>query len=366
MKIAYYAPVNFGIESGVVKKIVSQVSVWQRMGIDVKIFAYTSTAEVWKGVPSNSFEFVSRGSLAIRLFRVARLVRRIIEWQPDVVYMRQGFYYPPLEYLMRRVPTILEVNALDVQEARLSLGRVKRTYYFVTRNRLLRNAAGLVCVTNEIARSFAGFDVPITVVPNGVDLSAYPHLKAPSNHSPRLVFMGHEWDRGKMLAFKYHGIDKILCLAKAFPRWSFDIVGYEMRRKGLPSNVRFHGHLGRSEYESVLSGADVAIGTLSLYIESMEEACPLKVREYLAYGIPTIIGYKDTDFSNGAPFLLCLPNTPDNVEKNLDRIEAFVLSWKGKRVPRSEIEHLDLKVKEEKRIIFMKEVLAGKGRGSYE
>jgi hypothetical protein len=98
----------------------------------------------------------------------------------------------------------------------------------------------------------------------------------------------------------------------------------------------------------------------------MEEACPLKVREYLAYGIPTIIGYKDTDFPNGAPFLLCLPNTPDNVEKNLDRIEAFVLSWKGKRVPRSEIEHLDLKVKEEKRIIFIEEVLAGRGKGSYE
>jgi hypothetical protein len=178
--------------------------------------------------------------------------------------------------------------------------------------------------------------------------------------------MGHEWDRGKMLSFKYQGIDKILCLAKAFPRWSFDIVGYEMRRKDLPSNVRFYGHLSRSEYESILAGADVAIGTLSLYIKNMEEACPLKVREYLAYGIPTIIGYKDTDFPNGAPFLLCLPNTPDNVEKNLDRIEAFVLSWKGKRVPRSEIEHLDLKVKEEKRIIFIEEVLAGRGRGSYE
>lgn len=363
MKIAYYAPVDIGTESGVVKKIISQVTAWQRMGIDAKIFAYTSSSKVWDGIPRDSLEFVPRGSLIIRLFRVARLVRRIIDWQPDIVYMRQGFYYPPLEYLMRRIPTILEINSLDIQEAQVFLGRGKRTYYFATRNRLLGNAAGLVCVTNEIARSVAGSRVPITVVSNGIDLSVYHPLEAPLNQSPRLVFVGHEWDRGKkMLSFKYQGIDKILFLARSFPTWSFDIVGYQPRNQSLPSNVRFTGHLGRSEYEKLLARADAAIGTLSLYMKNMEEACPLKVREYLAYGLPTILGYKDTDFPNGASFLLCLPNTPDNVEKNLDKIEAFVLAWKGKRVPRAEIEHLDLKVKEEKRIAFMKEVLAGKER----
>lgn len=359
MKVAYYAPVDAGIESGVMKKIVGQVTVWQQMEIDARIFAYTSSSKVWERIPRDSFESVTRGGLATRLIRVARLVRRIIGWRPDLVYMRQGFYYPPLEYLMRRIPVILEVNTLDVQEAHLFLGGVKRSYYLATRNRLLRNAAGLVCVTQEIARTFADLSVPIAVIPNGIDLNVYPSLEAPLNPSPRLVFIGHEWDAGAMLSYKYGGIDKILRIAKAFPNWTFDIVGYRSQGENLP-NVRFAGHLSRSEYEKIMVSADVAIGTLGLHVIGMNEACPLKVREYLAYGIPTIIGYQDADFPDGAPFLLCLPNTPDNVDKNLDKIEAFVLSWRGRRVPRSEIEHLDLRVKEKQRIAFMKEVLAAK------
>lgn len=361
MKVAYYAPADMGIESGVTKKIVGQLMVWQQMGVDAKIFAYTSSSKVWEGIPRSSFEFVTRGSLATRLIRVARIVCRIIKWQPDLVYMRQGFYYPPLEYLMRRIPTILEINTLDVREAQLYLGYIRRNYYLATRKRLLRSAAGIVCVTKEIARAFTDLSVPITVVSNGIDLSAFRPLEAPVNPSPRLVFIGHEWDCGSMLSYRYHGIDKILNLARAFPTWQFDIVGYQSRGEELP-NVHFTGHLKRFEYERILVRADVALGTLGLHVLCMNEACPIKVREYLAYGIPTIIGYQDTDFPNGAPFLLCLPNTPDNVDKNLNKIEAFVREWKGRRVPRSEIGHLDLRVKEEQRIAFMKEVLALRGK----
>ncbi|MBC7260537.1 MAG: glycosyltransferase family 4 protein, partial [Chloroflexi bacterium] len=317
MRVAYYAPVDTGIESGVMKKIVGQVTVWQQMGIDARIFAYTSSSRVWEGIPRDSFESVTRGGLTVRLIRVARLVRRIIQWRPDLVYMRQGFYYPPLEYLMRRVRTIVEVNTLDVREAQLYLGRIKRSYYLATRSRLLRNAAGLVCVTEEIARALAELPVPITVVPNGIDLSAYRPLEALVSPSPRLVFIGHEWDGSAMLSYRYQGIDKILRLARAFPTWRFDIVGYQSRGQALP-NVRLAGHLSRLEYEKILACADVAVGTLGLHVKGMDEACPLKVREYLAYGIPTIIGYQDTDFPHGAPFLLRLPNTSDNVDKNLD------------------------------------------------
>ena len=88
----------------------------------------------------------------------------------------------------------------------------------------------------------------------------------------------------------------------------------------------------------------------------MHEASPLKVREYLALGLPTIIGYKDTDFPQGAPFLLELPNVENNVDFAADAILRFVEEWKNKRVPRSEVLHLDLKKKERERLRFLKEV----------
>jgi hypothetical protein len=89
----------------------------------------------------------------------------------------------------------------------------------------------------------------------------------------------------------------------------------------------------------------------------MQEACPLKVREYLAYGLPVIIGCKDTDFTESAPFILRLPNSEDNIETSLSAIESFVSKWKGKRVPREAIAHLDLEVKESQRVKFFEDVL---------
>ena len=75
-----------------------------------------------------------------------------------------------------------------------------------------------------------------------------------------------------------------------------------------------------------MSAADVAIGTLSLHTKQMEEACPLKVREYLAWGLPVIIGYKDTEFpAPDTAFLLQLPNNPTNVHDHLDQIDALSL-----------------------------------------
>lgn len=362
MKVAYYAPVDFRAETGVVKKIISQATTWRAMNVDVKIYAYTSSTQIWENVPDDMLEFCPRGSLLTRLARVSWLVDRILEWKPDLVYMRQGFYYPPFERLMSRIPTILEINTNDVKEASMYLNTFKRNYYMATRNRLLRKAAALVCVTHEIARAFTWLQVPIKVVSNGIDLSTYHPLKAPINPVPRLVFMGHKWDGKAMLSYQYHGIDKILYLAKNFPTWFFDIVGYQHNNNLIMQNVRFTGHLERSEYEKILACADLALGPLGLHIKSMNEACPLKVREYLAYGIPTIIGYKDTDFPDETPFLLRLPNTPDNVDSNLNKIENFVLNWRGKRVPRYAIEHLDAKVKEEQRIAFMKEILTGIAR----
>lgn len=356
MRVAYYAPVDVSIESGVCKKILSQVTTWLANGVDARIFAYSTSQDLWQGFPSHLITVVARGGFANRIQRVARLVQLIIDWKPDIVYMRQGFYYPPLEYLMRKIPTVLEINTNDLAEAKLYLSPVKYIYYKLTRDRLLRCAAGLVCITDELAQLFSHFNLPVAVIPNGINLKDYTQLPPPKNPSPVLIFIGHAWEKAKSplksASYWYFGIEKMLQIANAFSGWSLVIVGFNIPEPALP-NVRIYGHLSRSEYEALMANADIAIGPLGLYMKSMNEACPLKVREYLAYGLPVIIGYRDSDFPNGAPFLLELPNTPDNVEKNLVRINEFVHHWKGQRVPRSEILHLDITHKESQRLAFM-------------
>ena len=129
-------------------------------------------------------------------------------WNPDAVYLRFQTYYPAYERLERAVPTVLEINADDLAESRVMHGRGRHLYHRFTRERQLRAASGLACVTRELAERYARFGKPTVGIGNGIDLSRYPALPAPSNDRPRLFFMGlagHPW----------HGLDKIAGLAEA-------------------------------------------------------------------------------------------------------------------------------------------------------
>jgi hypothetical protein len=125
----------------------------------------------------------------------------------------------------------------------------------------------------------------------------------------------------------------------------------------MPSNVVRHGVLPRKKYEAIVAAADVGIGPLAMHRKNLSEASSLKVREYLAYGIPTIIGCRDADFPNGAEFLLQLPNTEDNVDSNLALIAEFVERSRGLRISRGRVSHLDSQVKEAKRVDFFHRIL---------
>jgi hypothetical protein len=90
----------------------------------------------------------------------------------------------------------------------------------------------------------------------------------------------------------------------------------------------------------------------------MHEACPLKVRECLLYGLPMILGYRDTDFVDEQPwFLLELPAREDNVRAHVREIGAFVERVRGRRVLRSEVEaRLSAEAKERQRLAFLERV----------
>lgn len=362
IRIAYYAAVDFGKCSGVVNKIVSQAETWRELGAEVKIFAYTGSRKIWSDLPLNLVAPAFRGHLVTRLSVVNHVVNEILAWKPDVVYMRIGFYYPPFERLWKRVPTVVEVNTKEKDEARLHLSYLKYRYHVATVDRFFKNAAGVVCVTYELAEMLKTFRVPITVIGNGIKLSEYRVLPPPSTSTITAVFIGHAWEKDKhgerRASYKYHGLDKIIQLSGVFKDWRFVIIGFSPSEvPSIPPNVHFLGYLERTKYEPILENADVGISSLSLYLKGMNEACPLKVREYLAFGLPVIAGYRDTDFLEGAPFILQLSNTEDNVVKNLAVIERFVMDWKGKRVPREAIQHLDIHHKETARLAFMRSVL---------
>lgn len=349
MRIAFFCYWNLLEKDGVAKKIDAQTRAWRSFGHDVQVFCVSQAPEETARDDWTLFRFSGvRG----RIRATRALEAAVLEWAPDVAYGRYDLYLPPLGGLLGRVPAALEINADDQEEARLVRGRQGRMYNDVNRRVLIRRARGLVCVTHELAASpaFARFGKPSVVVGNSVDLDAIEAAPvAAPDEPPRVVFLGTARQ-------PWHGVDKIVELAGALPEVQFDVIGYSPETlAGAPANLRAHGTLARSEYARVVAGCVAGIGTLALHRKNMHEACPLKVREYLAFGLPTVIGYEDTDFRDIDPwYLLRLPNVETNARDGVAEIRAFLERVRGRRVPREDVaERIGVAAKERRRLAFL-------------
>lgn len=347
MRIAYFVERNLDRDDGAVKKIASQMRIWQQAGHEARLFALVRvpvvtptladlpvTTQHWRG-PWDWFG------------RYGRLVDAALAWQPDAAYYRFAKFFPALGRLMHRVPTVLEINTDDLREYGNSMAWHTFAYHKATRGKLFALCGGLVTPTEELAAVYRPYGKPVEVIANGIDLSQFAPLPTPNNEAPRLIFIGAADN-------PWHGVDKIIRLARTNPDWRFDLIGdTTFGQSGPPpGNLTMHGHLTATQYEPLLATANVAISTLALHRNGMQEASPLKTREYLARSLPTIIGYRDTDFPDDAPFLLRIANTAGNVDDEVDRIRQFVSAAQGMRVPREAIQQIDSTVKEQRRLDF--------------
>jgi len=354
MRIAYLGQMaDVATENGISKKIRAQCLAWREAGHEVRYFSLAPTAAVWPGMQPVSVELCARGNPGQRIVNSFRLARRIEAWQPEAIYFRYAYHSPGLVRLFRAIPAIAEINSDDQAEYPLTLSRAKIVYHRLTRKRILGSVAGFVAVTNELAARFAGFGKPVRVIANGIALSEYPLLPSPELVRPtRLVFIGSAGS-------PWHGLDRVAEVASLIPDIAIDVIGESAATAPAGTRVpamRFHGPLSGREYEPILRAATAALGTLGLHVKGMQEACPLKVREYLAYGLPVIAAYHDTDVPDQADYFLQLPNSRESLAPHRDRIAAFITSWRGRRVPRASVLQIDAAAKESRRLEFIRQV----------
>ena len=357
MKIAYVFSLSPDLSTGVFKKIKSQIRQWQAAGHTVRAYHVRPVTSEFD--PSALHDLESSWRDYVRPLGISGIVERIntwralvkdvIEWDPDVAYYRYSRFWPGLGRLGRNIPIVTEMNTVQQEY----FDRSKKWYYYhkVTKPYFFRQVDGIVCVSEQICREYTTQNYPNKqkVIANGINLENYEVLPPSDSTLPELVFIGHghPWD----------GIDKIQKLATLRPHWQFHIVGDIDECNVDRENIYFHGYMDRNEYQELFRRADVGIGTLALHRKNMSEASALKVREYLAFGLPVIIAYDDSDFLNSPSFLLQLPNYEENIETELERIDKFLQEWKGKRVDRQAVEHIDARRKEMERLEFFRSVV---------
>ena len=350
MKIAYLCYWDMRSGDGVAGKIESQIARWRAAGHEVELFYLTSNQAAAAQKPGREFAFQG---LVARLQMTRRDHGRRSR-------LAAGSRLPPLRPVRAAACTtrfgnarvIAELNS-NVQAELKARSWLAAAYERQQRRRSARELDGLVAVTHELARRDHAVRPSLAsrVISNGIELGspAAPRTDA-GDERPRLVYLGED--------VYWQGIDKLYQLAAAYPDWQFDLIG-PAAGSSSRDNVTCHGYLDAAEYGPLLRAADVAIGTLALHRKQMDEACPLKVRRYLEYGLPVLLGYRDTDLDAvDSWWLLRLPNTEENVITSLAEIDSFVRGARGRRVPREEVEPLiSAAAKETARLAFFEEVV---------
>jgi glycosyltransferase involved in cell wall biosynthesis len=353
MHIAYICHWSPYVEDGVGKKIKAQAAAWRKAGVEVRLFWLSGElrGEERRAPTPHTEVFLYRNRYLGRVKATVALTRAVDRWRPDVAYLRYTPLALPPIGLMRRIPTVIEVNSDDRAEYR-DRSLPEDVFNRLSRRLLLGEAAGFAFVTEELVESvpFHGPSVRHIVVPNAINLSDGDPLPPARNARPRLVFLGAGAD--------WHGVDKILWLAAALPEFDFDLVGaIGVPRSTAPSNVKFHGFCSRSAYEAILRRADVGIGPLALHRKGMAQAAPLKVREYLLRGMPVVIAHCDPAIADDPWFVLKLPNTAENVVQHVHDVRRFVSRVADTRIPRREVAaRIDIERAEAARLAFLSEV----------
>lgn len=346
-------------DSGVGKKIQAQVATWHRLGHAARLFMHTAHYVPRSDLVEADYSFyATSGKLKSEINRIhamQRMVDAIQGFHPDLIYLRYGIYVYPVHRLTDLAPVVEEINTNDLTQHE-GLGSIYSLYNRLTRGMVLRRVRGLITVSRELALSsaFAPYRKPTRVIANGCTVAEFPQLPAPANTVPQLVFIGNP-------GYTWHGIDKLIDLACRLSDIQVDIVGYD-RIPGverLPENVTLHGYLSRREYQQVLASADVAISSLALHRIQLTEASPLKSRECLAFGLPLVVAYKDTDLHEAdCDFLLKIPNKEDNIQTHAQSIRDFAYRMRGRRADREFLKkYIDADQKEATRLSFFNEIV---------
>lgn len=348
MKIAYIIFHDITKNDGVTKKVKGQIDEWRKHDFEVQVFCFLPN----KGNSIlDSQQFKYGGYLSMRFMKNKEFEKDINKFNPDIIYFRYDAWNINIIKSIEHRVSIAEVNSLDLNECKLliktekTIKSVLRYFgYLIGRKYLLNKVSGIVGVTNEIIQhsSYKKYKKDSKVIPNGIDLNNFKPIKSNKIHTNRqsLFFIGTPNQ-------PWHGLDVIMDWAEELKEFDFHIVGISGNNS---SNLFFHGYLEKSNYLKILKKCQICIGSLALFRNEMEEACPLKVREYLAYGYPILLGYNDTAFMNFKPDFILEMRKQELFDYK--KIREFVRKMENRIVTHGEIQNISTKNLESDRINF--------------
>jgi len=171
----------------------------------------------------------------------------------------------------------------------------------------------------------------------------------------------------------WHGLDRVVDSIKDYKgniKINLHIIGkidYNELKSLDPdaATIQYHGYKKGRALDEIMKNMNLAISTMSLFKKDMEEACSLKTREYIARGIPFVLGYKDSDLQyvdKEEKFYLKFPNNSSPI--TMDHIIEFAAKMSNGNYYRTipeymrtyAFQHLDWSIKMKKYLEFVNDI----------
>ncbi|MFC5649863.1 glycosyltransferase family 4 protein [Paenibacillus solisilvae] len=350
MKILFITSVIKDLSSGVFKKNGWQVKAMRALGHQVS-FGYFDTqdtfvienehGQVTTVIPAHSYGFGRRKvMISIKNFMAGKGY--------ELLYSRWEQYYPLIARTYREIKktgtkVYLEIPTYPLQEERKNI----RQRYFKEKRYVKWLKHWLYQVISEIGEgrmkdavdkvvTFMNhktiWGIPVICLDNGVDVESVPHRTyVPQSSIIHLIGVGNIAD--------WHGYDRLIrsikdyySLEKRDYDVKFTIVGdgisvTSLKRLvtqlNLEQIVQFTGLKHGKELDQLFDHADVAVSSLAEFRRNLETASTLKMKEYVARGIPIIYAYNEMGLTGNEFFVKQFPNNDSAID--FSEIIQFVL-----------------------------------------
>lgn len=190
---------------------------------------------------------------------------------------------------------------------------------------------GIIGVTDEITEhevTRAGYPFkPHITIGNGLDVNNFPvrYQNNLSDNNLDLLCVAN--------VSHWHGLDRVikgLATYKGRIVVRLHIVGEGKKieslkelviHHGVNHLVIFHGYLVGKKLDGMFDQCHVAVGSLGIHRLGIMQASVLKVREYIARGIPVIYSGIDKDFPNDYPYILRIKADESSID--IDEVIDF-------------------------------------------
>lgn len=183
--------------------------------------------------------------------------------------------------------------------------------------------------------------IPAMNIVNGVDVDALPLHRTrvgKDTHLLALASMSHwqGYDRLIESLAAYQGHEEItLHMVGGEGDGSLAAWKKLAQERGVADRVIFHGELFSEALNALVEKCDVGIGGLGLYRKKQFQSMTLKLREYMARGLPFVYAVEDPSIPLDPRF--CMKVSNNDAPISMERIAAFANAVKADPVAPAEM-----------------------------